>query len=495
MKYLFLIAALLLGAACMGTYLSFPDVQSDVPVIDWLTDRNAARDKQVAGFEQWLIDNGHVTSQGKPAVQLRLDISNNDGAKKIIQAVSGIGSDIMDTGGSHLQLLHAMGVLEDITDMAQEQGFDPSQTYAAMLPEITIEGRQFVFPRNIYVMMLWVNKDLFAQCGITPPASRWTWDEFEAMGKAFVENANIGRKPGDRVFFVDFLHMTQMPHSMGLSVFNETLTACDLGDERFALCMERVHKWTYEDHLLPTADDMNAFNAAEGYGGVAPQLFHAGHFAMIQSDLSILTQLRKLEPMHLDVVALPYETYPTAIMGARSASIYAGSKHKNLAALFLKYLTSETYNMQLVREADALPPNPRYTQTELFKQPPDYPNEWGLHEKFHEVALTIANGYAKSPFVLNTIVQRETDWFRSLYDNGDMTAIQAAKRIAQSVDLRITENVSRNAKLKVEYDKRIKIQKQIDAYKAAGKKLPAAWIFNPFYLRYYTRQGMIEAAP
>ena len=147
MKYLFLIIALLLGVLSVGTYLSFPGIKSDVPVIYWMTDRNAARDMQVEGFHQWLVDNGHVTDQGKPVVELRLDITNDDVAKKIIQAVSGIGSDVMDTGGSHLQLLQTMGVLEDITELAKEQGFDPSQTYKAMLPEITIEGRQFVFPR------------------------------------------------------------------------------------------------------------------------------------------------------------------------------------------------------------------------------------------------------------------------------------------------------------------------------------------------------------
>ncbi|HAI12253.1 MAG TPA: hypothetical protein DCM28_11150 [Phycisphaerales bacterium] len=481
MKYLFLIIALLLGVLSVGTYLSFPGIKSDVPVIYWMTDRNAARDMQVEGFHQWLVDNGHVTDQGKPVVELRLDITNDDVAKKIIQAVSGIGSDVMDTGGSHLQLLQTMGVLEDITELAKEQGFDPSQTYKAMLPEITIEGRQFVFPRNIYVMMLWVNKDLFKQYGISPPPSRWTWDEFEAIGKAFVAKANVGRKPGQRVFFVDFLHLTQMPQSMGLSVFNETLTGCDLGDARFARCLERVRQWTYEDHLLPTADDMNAFNAVEGYGGAATQLFHGGNFAMIQSDLSVLTQLRKFEPMNLDVVELPNGGYPTAIMGARSASIYAGSKHKKLAALFLKYLTSERYNMQLVREADALPPDPRYTQTELFKRPPDYPNEWGVHEKFHEVAMTIANGYARSPFVLSSVVQRETSWFSSLYDNGEIAAMEAAMKIAQAVDRRIADNIARDPKRKVEFDRRIAIQKQIDTYMAAGRKLPAAWILNPFY--------------
>ncbi len=50
----------------------------------------------------------------------------------------------------------------------------------------------------------------------------------------------------------------------------------------------------------------------------------------------------------------------------------------------------EDYNMQIVRDGDALPPNPKYVETDAFKRPPDYPNEWGCHEVHSEAAQTIA---------------------------------------------------------------------------------------------------------
>ena len=40
------------------------------------------------------------------------------------------------------------------------------------------------------------------------------------------------------------------------------------------------------------------------------------------------------------------------------------------------------------------------------------------------------------------------------------------------------------------------IQQKIDEYKKAGRKIPAEWIKNPFYLKYYREKGMLrESTP
>ena len=68
--------------------------------------------------------------------------------------------------------------------------------------------------------------------------------------------------------------------------------------------------------------------------------------------------------------------------------MYEGSKNKELAAYFFKFLASDRYNELMVDGADALPPVPAFAYGEAFTHPPDYPQEWGLHEPFREQALT-----------------------------------------------------------------------------------------------------------
>ncbi len=372
MKYFFMAILAALIAASVFTYKLNPETRSEVPILYWMTDRNPAREVQVATFDKWLEKNGY------PRYELRLDMVNIASDKVVIQAVSGVCGDIIGhTGGSNMRFRHAVGFLEDLTEWAEQLGFDPSQTYAAMRPEITIGGRQFAFPCNVYVQMLWVDRNTFRKYGLPSPERRWTFDEFADLGKRFVQAANTPGQPR-RFFFTDRIDIQQMGRSLGLSRFNETMTACTLDDERMVRVLELKYEWTYEDHILPTLADQQSFATESGYGGSTIQLFNSGNYAMYQCGRYGLIQLREFNKtrleqgrplLDLDVVEPPHGGFPNGATGTRAAAIYKGGKNKNLAKYFLAYLASADYNMNIVRDADALPPNPKYTDTEAYRRP------------------------------------------------------------------------------------------------------------------------------
>ncbi len=493
MKYLFVITAALLLLAGFGTWLSFPDSASEVPVIYWVTDPNPARELQVEGFHEWLIERGHVGEDGKPLVELKLDVSNADVSKKVIQSVSGVGGELMDlSGGEGLQLFKAMGVVADITEEAEQLGFASSATYPAVESEITVDGRQFMFPCNVYATQYWYNKATFEAHGQPLPPDRWTLEEFEQRGKAFVEAANEGRRPGDRVFFVNVVDPQQVYRSLGLSTYNQTMTACDLDDPRYARTLTMIRKWRDEDRIIPSPDDVQSFDAAAGYGGLGPQLFARGNYAMMPSGRYMLIQFRRFGDLELGVTEPPHGGFPVTRIGTRAAAVYAGGAHPELASLFLAYLASEDYSMQIVHDADALPPNPAVTQTEAFLRPPDHPNEWGVHEKFARAINDIGIGGAYSRFILSSVVDRELTWFRDQFDEGHISAELAARQTADSVNRLIADNVRRNPALQAPFEKALALQRQIDERLESGQPIPRSWISNPFYLRYYEAQGMLE---
>ena len=193
MKYLFLIALIVLLAAGVATVMTEPDLRSDVPVIYWATDLSSARFRQVDLFHQWLIDEGHTTPEGKPVVELRLDlIGRADNSKKLIQSVAGVASDIMDCS---IGQMHALGVLEDVTDQARVYGFDTSKTYAALETELVKDGRQYGFPCNVSIICFWVNTERFEELGVESPPAEWDYETFERIGREFVSKANA---PGER---------------------------------------------------------------------------------------------------------------------------------------------------------------------------------------------------------------------------------------------------------------------------------------------------------
>ncbi|MEO0605088.1 MAG: ABC transporter substrate-binding protein, partial [Myxococcota bacterium] len=268
MKYIFLASFVLLLGAGVVTTVTEPDLRSDVPVLYWVTDRNPARIEQVAGFHRWLIDNGHVTEDGGPILELRLDTASRDPSKQIIQSIAGVAGDIMDCD---IGQMHALGVLEDVTDDAARLGFGVDQTFAALEPALTRDGRQFGFPCNVGLISMWANPATFAAVDLDPPGREWTIEEFERLGREYVSRANT---PGERQthFFTNSVlgwsgrqFVITLHRSQGLSIFNETLTAATTDDPRYAHVLAKFRQWTYEDNLMPTAAEASSLAVESGY--------------------------------------------------------------------------------------------------------------------------------------------------------------------------------------------------------------------------------------
>lgn len=485
MKYIFLTTFGLLILCSVAITLSFPEAQSEGAVIYWGTDPNPAREEQIERFHKWIEDNDY------PEITLIWDSANRARQKKIIQGVSGVGSDVFDLrSGGDLRYFHSMGLLEDVTTPALEMGFDPSKTYAALEPELTYLGRQYAFPCNATAWQVWVNKEAFRRAGQPPPPDTWDFETFERLGKAYVEAAN----PPDQhrqYFFIDRLETRIMRRSVGLSVFNESLTRCTLDDPRYVRILERLLKWTYDDRILPSKAEQKSFDSETGYGGIRLALFVKGNYAMVTLGRYALIEFRRHGRMDLGLVNPPCDEFLNTWASTRAAGVYKGSKHKQAAYYFLKYLASESYNMQIVRDADALPPNPVYARTEAYLRPKDYPNEWGLHERFVEAAKTIAIGGSYSPFVLS----QTSDL---LIRNGEEAVLEqrdqpeeGARKMAGYINDEIERSLAENPKLKPLYQRSLKQQAEIEALRARGEKVPRRLIANPFHRRYYAFKGWL----
>jgi multiple sugar transport system substrate-binding protein len=405
-------------------------------------------------------------------------------------------------GGGDMRFFRSMGVLTDLTDSAKAMGFDPSRTYPAATGEITFDGRQYAFPCNVSTHGYWINKDVFARAGVQPPGYRWTIEEFESIGKELCDKANAGLSRR-QVFFCSQVEYQTFARSMGLDRYNETMTRCILDDERFVELLGKVYKWTYVDNIMPTPEDSDAFAAQQaGYGGGAFQLFNRGHFAMLYSGRYALIQVRKFNEirkargeklLNLAVVEPPNGGLPNTNIVARAASVYQGSAHPEYAMLFLSFLASEEYNMQIIDDGDSLPPIPKYTQTEAFLHPPGYPDEWKLHEPFARMADEIAIENSYSPFIADRTFMRLQSETLALLLAHRLNARDAAKSLADKVNAEIQRGVSENPAMKELYERMLAQQRQIDDWRASGKPVPVELISNPFYRVYYAHNGWLTS--
>jgi multiple sugar transport system substrate-binding protein len=573
MKYLFVAMFALLVLASLFTHSIRPESQNDLPLIYWVTDANPARKDQIHLFHLWLVKQGHKKektlataddasrflsrysslyplresllvlnpelrrfSRGEsvsfplkltlPITEMRVDTANNDATKKIIQGVSGVGGDVMDMfSGQTMWQFNGMKLLREVTEDAKRLGFDPSQTYPALLPEIAIPDRegnwhQFQFPCNVTANAFIVNLEAFQAINMPEPPARWDVATFERIGREYVERANTtGQRR--RNFFANDIDLYIFRRLFGASELNETMTACTLDSPGSVEAIQTYKRWRDELRLIPSAADRAAFATESGYGGADAQLFNRGNFALFGTGRYLLIQFRQFNidrikagqsPMKLAVSEFPYRDIPITNMSTRAAAVYAGSPHQDLAILFQQFLASEDYNVQIVRDADALPPNPKYTQSEEYLRPATDPEngiypetEHRLHGPFRDLAETIGVANTHSPFILYSTVTREINKAQDIILSiPNANAKEVFADYTERINDLIARNLAENPSLKPLYDEKIELQKEIDRMKRdldqftranpntpipSDLRIPLKLLDNPFHRAYYQHLG------
>jgi multiple sugar transport system substrate-binding protein len=491
MKRFFLITILGLAAASLALKLTEPDRSSPVPVLSWITQVDPTKLETIRLFEQWLKDN-HL-----PPCVVKIDNVNQDPTKKLAQGLAGVGADLMDIYTTQTEQFAISGMLMDVTDAAKRMGFGPDKTYPALYSDLVVNGRQYGFPRNTGAPVCWINRDTFKALGLQEPDYNWTWDDFERIGKAFVEKTN---PPGTRrrSYFIQALSLTQLRRGLGLSVFNETMTRCTLDDPRNAEVMRRLYRWTTVQQLIPTLAEQNAMTADAARAGDAWfYLFQKGRYAMLYIPRYALIRLRPLGKMNLRVVLPPSSGFPNMEFGCGIISGYTGTKHPEDVERFLQFLTSKRFNLLVAESGDSLPPVPKYVHSPEFLRPPDHPEEWGVEKVFETAAATYGIAICRSPFIPSDVINRpSTGIDTSVYDGviaGRVAPEDAGRIVARRIDQEMALNIQHDTKLRAEYERLTKVQAQIDALRAAGKKVPLSWITNPFCRTYYKAKGWVEA--
>ncbi len=490
MKWIFLAALVVLGAATFALYATRHVLAaSGAPVIYLAIPPGPDNADTFKAYHDWL------SASGLPAVDLRVDPANSDPTKVIIQGISGIGSDLIPTSfGADMQYLQATGLLTDLTPDATKEGFGPETVLPAARDETMINGLQYGYPTVLYVLMNYINVDTFAKVGMATPPGRMTFGQFEAMGKEFVAKAN---PPGQKTrrFFCSGVTPLPMRRSLGLDTFNETLTRCTLDDPRNAQVLELIDKWTNQEHLFPSAADMASFttdgSTASSFGPRIYQ-FRIGNIAIIGGGSYLAQTFRQWPDIKLAVTEPPNGEFPNAVFGATLLSIYAGSKHPEAARSYLRFLASPDYDQWLIKAAVGIPANAEAAHNAAYLRPPDHPNEWPCNEPFVDAIEQIGIPYTACPYVLYSVYSRLDNDAVQRYNAGLCSAPEAASRAAKTINEEIERTLSQQPELRTRYDSMVARQREIDARRARGEKVPLAWIENPFYRRYYQFKGWAE---
>jgi len=377
----------LLSATYVAWQLSPKDLGQGRTRLVWTSDDSPVRREQIDLF-----------NRRHSEILLTLDPGNLIMEKIIVQSLAGIGPDLYDAAGLYvLDGFVRAGIALDLTDVAAKYGIDPNQTWPSVRDYIKVDGRQYAFPASVYANVMFYNKRIFDKYKVPYPSRDMTWDEFVEIGRKLTRKSPDGR--GYECFGVMNVHWYELILQAGGRMFTPDGLKCVLDSPEAVEAIQFYDDLTHKHHIMPTLQEESTMSGEGGWGAGYLKWFGAERLAMIRISRWGLITFRQFENLRgqLGVCHQPYKRRKACLINAKLIAVNRQTRNVDQAMKFLQFLTSEEFNMQVVRSADYLPPVPKYCQGEEYLRDPNHPEE-----NFNDIFVeAVERGVAPeiSPFV------------------------------------------------------------------------------------------------
>jgi len=112
--------------------------------------------------------------------------------KTLTMAAGGELPDIAMVSGNWHRALVVRGVFADLTD-AKWETMDVDDFWPKLLGGYKHENRIYGFPTDLDLQLVFYNKDLFDQAGVSYPEEGWTWDDYRDMAAELTQGEGVGK--------------------------------------------------------------------------------------------------------------------------------------------------------------------------------------------------------------------------------------------------------------------------------------------------------------
>ncbi len=237
--------------------------------------------------------------------------------------------------------------------------------YPATTEPFFWNGTLSCIPQNLSSLVVYYNRDLFAQAGLAEPADDWTWEDFLATAQALtIDSDSDGR-------------IDQYGAGIEPSIFRLAPFVWQNGGD------------IVDDHANPTRltlDTPEAFAAAHWFvdlqveHGVVPdrvaeqsetseQRFLNGRLAMFFNSRRGVPTYRQIEDFDWDVAPLPGNVQRAGILHSDAYCMAAATEDKNAAWRFIEYANSEEGQRIVARSGRTVPSLRTVAESAAFLDP------------------------------------------------------------------------------------------------------------------------------
>lgn len=285
-----------------------------------------------------------------PGIKVEYSPINGDYAQKLLTMMAGDAApDTFFCGAAEYRSFQQKGVLMDLTDRFHaELSLDEFIPSSASI--MSIDGHIYGVSSCTVSAAIYYNKDLFDQAGIEyppmDPAQAWTWDEFVEKAVALTKANEDGSVDVYGAYGVENADPRMaLLYAAGAQYYTDDFSACAVDTQVFRdtlnqiLELRTVHKAAPQAAIL---DNMGISGA---------QMLQTGKIAMLFDGSWCLQELANMG-FNVGVGCLPKMNgaeVATTLGQAHVHSAWSKTTHPDEAWKFLRFLSSEEYQTDLVK--------------------------------------------------------------------------------------------------------------------------------------------------
>ncbi len=303
-------------------------------------------------------------------------------------------------------------VLLDLTPYIEGEGYDLGQLDDNAVKDFTTkDGKVFGLPRDLNVIALFYNKDMFDAAGIAYPDDTWTWDKLVEVGKQLTKDTNGDGTVDQWGLYTETTDMenawSEFVWQAGGDIITADGTKSALDQPESAAGIQFLQDLIWKEKVIPDP----ALFAETG------DAFEQGVAAM-EINGSWLVPTHEAAGINLGIAPLPAGPAGKATsVNPTGAVVYSGTKAPEASWLLAKYLASPEAQTKIMALKASVPVNKEILAT-------TYPASFDGAQVF---ADSLAFAHLKPAFAgyneFNTILQTELD--ANVFNAPNKTAAEA----------------------------------------------------------------------
>jgi ABC-type glycerol-3-phosphate transport system substrate-binding protein len=406
----------------------------------WVSDDDPTRREHIAIF-----------NRQNPDLDLQLDPDNGGPEKVIVQSLGGVGPDLFDCYfPDELAAYVQAGIAWDITDELAKRGINISRDcWPTLLPYVQLNGRIYGFPANAAVDVLYYDKSAFDSAGEPYPTGPVIWDRLIPVLQRMTQRDANGRIIRYGIS-IDDPYWMALVMQWGGRIYSADGTRCELDSSQAIAAIQFLHDLIYRYKVLPSPGDVDAMNAAGGWGTAGMQVFSSHRAATAIGGRWWLCTLRNMSGLNLGACEAPTGPAGPVYQGyGKSTIINRASPHREQALRFLIYMASRGYTQLINQQADGLGPIKLFCTDDTLVNPA-FPQEATYQHVFRDV-MPLGRAVQTSPFVNAALVARVVNDQLDLVRRDAKSPRDAMHAAAVQINAAIVDELSHDLDLKAQY--------------------------------------------